>query len=131
MKNYLKLLFTLFTVLTFNMINAQTESASTDTLTTGAVEIVSSRADSKSPVSQKTLNKEDIQKEFFGQDPNYLLSKTPSVTFYSDGGNFNGYTYMRMRGVEKQNSTMVTSAMQGVFLEKAEAKAELMQLIKR
>ena len=37
---------------------------------------------------------------------------------------------MRCRGVRKQNSIMTTSAMRGVFFEKSEARAELMQLIK-
>lgn len=37
---------------------------------------------------------------------------------------------MKMRGVEKQNSIMVTSSMRGAFLENASLKGELMQLIK-
>jgi len=37
---------------------------------------------------------------------------------------------MRMRGVEKQNSNMVTSSMKGLFMTKPEARVELMQLIK-
>lgn len=37
---------------------------------------------------------------------------------------------MRMRGVSKQNSTMVTSSMKGVFMDDASAKQELMTLIK-
>ena len=37
---------------------------------------------------------------------------------------------MQCRGVRKQNSIMTTSAMRGVFFEKNEARAELMQLIK-
>ena len=37
---------------------------------------------------------------------------------------------MQCRGVRKQNSIMTTSAMRGVFFEKSEARAELMQLIK-
>ena len=37
---------------------------------------------------------------------------------------------MRMRGVGKQNSTMVTSSLEGVFREKIEARNELMGLIK-
>jgi GTP cyclohydrolase I len=40
------------------------------------------------------------------------------------------HTCMLMRGVEKQNSVMVTSSMKGVFLTKPEARQELMQLIK-
>jgi GTP cyclohydrolase I len=37
---------------------------------------------------------------------------------------------MLMRGVQKQNSIMVTSSLQGAFLEKESARAELMRLIK-
>ena len=37
---------------------------------------------------------------------------------------------MRMRGVSKQNSTMVTSSLKGVFMEDARAREELMSLIK-
>lgn len=38
---------------------------------------------------------------------------------------------MRMRGVSKQNSTMITSSMKGVFLTENSARMELMQLIKK
>jgi GTP cyclohydrolase I len=37
---------------------------------------------------------------------------------------------MQCRGVKKQNSVMTTSAMRGVFFDKAEARSELMQLIR-
>jgi len=37
---------------------------------------------------------------------------------------------MRMRGVSKQNSIMITSSMKGVFMTKPEAREELLQLIK-
>jgi len=37
---------------------------------------------------------------------------------------------MRMRGVEKQNSVMVTSSMKGAFRDKPETRAEFMALIK-
>ena len=36
---------------------------------------------------------------------------------------------MTCRGVKKQNAIMTTSAMRGVFFEKSDARAELMQLI--
>lgn len=36
---------------------------------------------------------------------------------------------MRMRGVSKQHSTMVTSSMKGIFLEDPSAKKELMSLL--
>jgi len=40
---------------------------------------------------------------------------------------------MRMRGVEKQNSIMITSSLRGIFLDKSNSKAhtELLQLINR
>jgi GTP cyclohydrolase I len=37
---------------------------------------------------------------------------------------------MLMRGVEKQNSKAVTSAMLGAFRDRAETRAEFMELIK-
>ena len=37
---------------------------------------------------------------------------------------------MQCRGVSKQNAIMTTSAMRGVFFDKAEARSELMQLIR-
>jgi GTP cyclohydrolase I len=40
------------------------------------------------------------------------------------------HTCMMMRGVQKQNSTTVTSAMRGTFEEDARTRAELMELIK-
>lgn len=37
---------------------------------------------------------------------------------------------MRMRGVNKQNSTMVTSSLKGAFFSNAAARSELLQLLK-
>lgn len=37
---------------------------------------------------------------------------------------------MRMRGVSKQNSTMVTSSLRGVFMTDTSARSELMELIR-
>tara|TARA_B100000686_G_scaffold309743_1_gene351944 strand:+ start:3154 stop:3735 length:582 start_codon:yes stop_codon:yes gene_type:complete len=37
---------------------------------------------------------------------------------------------MKCRGVKKQNAVMTTSAMRGVFFDKAEARAEVLQLIR-
>ena len=37
---------------------------------------------------------------------------------------------MQCRGVKKQNAIMTTSAMRGVFFDRAEARSELMQLIR-
>jgi GTP cyclohydrolase I len=37
---------------------------------------------------------------------------------------------MRMRGIEKQNSTVVTSAMRGVFQTNSKTREEFMTLIR-
>ena len=37
---------------------------------------------------------------------------------------------MKCRGVKQQNAVMTTSAMRGVFFDKAEARAEVLQLIR-
>ena len=37
---------------------------------------------------------------------------------------------MKCRGVKKQNSVMITSAMRGVFFDKPEARTEVLQLIR-
>jgi GTP cyclohydrolase I len=41
-----------------------------------------------------------------------------------------GHTCMMMRGVQKQNSTTVTSAMRGTFEEDARTRAELMAFLR-
>ena len=41
------------------------------------------------------------------------------------------HLYMLMRGVNKQNSIMVTSSLRGVFLDQESTREELMQLIHR
>lgn len=40
------------------------------------------------------------------------------------------HTCMQMRGVQKQNSVMITSSIKGVFLDEPEIKNELLNLIK-
>ncbi len=55
----------------------------------------------------------------------YLQPKAAACIIEAD------HLCMKMRGVGKQHSTMVTSSLRGVFLEKPEARQELMQLINR
>ena len=59
------------------------------------------RVNQIAPVSQKTIDKADIVKNYSGQEMPVLLSQTPSVNFYSDGGNYFGYSYMRLRGIDQ------------------------------
>jgi iron complex outermembrane receptor protein len=54
------------------------------------------------PISQKTLTKADIEPRYFGQDvPLALQGVTPSLTSYAETGNYWGYSYIRLRGIDQ------------------------------
>lgn len=74
-------------------------------------------SDNKTPISQKTLTKEDISKSYQGQEMSYILDKTPGVTSQSDGGQPNGYTTFRMRGIDQ---TRINMTLNGVPLNEPE-----------
>jgi len=44
------------------------------------VELVGIRADKTTPVSQITVTSAEIQQMYYGQEMNYILEKTPSIT---------------------------------------------------
>ncbi len=58
-----------------------------------------------------------IQENYTGQDMPTLLQNTPSVVTYTDGGNFNGYGYFRVRGIDQ---TRVNVSLNGVPLSEPE-----------
>ncbi|GBU07810.1 TonB-dependent receptor [Bacteroidales bacterium] len=64
------------------------------------VQVVSSRASDKSPLSYSNLKKEDIQGLNFAQDIPSLLTLTPSVVATSDAGTGIGYSSFRIRGTD-------------------------------
>lgn len=63
------------------------------------VSAIRSRADA--PVSARLLTAPEIERRSFGQDIPLLLQGTPSVTSYSETGNYWGYSYIRMRGIDQ------------------------------
>jgi iron complex outermembrane receptor protein len=81
------------------------------------VSINSVRADRRTPVSETTLSKSDIERNYTGQEMAILLAKTPGVTWYSDGGNYTGYSYFRLRGIDQ---TRVNFTLNGVPLNEPE-----------
>ena len=64
------------------------------------VQVVSTRADNKTPMAFSTLSQQDIKKVNFGLDLPYVLALTPSITTTSDAGNGIGYTSLRVRGTD-------------------------------
>jgi iron complex outermembrane receptor protein len=86
-----------------------------DTLPKVAVEAV--RGTPTTPISQTTLTKSDLTDKNFGQDMPFLLATTPSITVVSDGGGYNGYQYMRLRGIDQ---TRINMTLNGVPLNEPE-----------
>jgi iron complex outermembrane receptor protein len=60
------------------------------------------RASNDAPVSRKTLGEKDIAPRYFGQDvPLLLQGPAPSLTSYAETGNYWGYSYIRLRGIDQ------------------------------
>src|SRR5205085_2507016 len=52
--------------------------------------------------SQKTLTQADLEPRYFGQDvPLLLQGAAPSLTSYAETGNYWGYSYIRLRGIDQ------------------------------
>lgn len=88
------------------------------TSVTDEVLIASTRANTQSGTTFKTLSKADIEKQNFGQDIPFLLDQTPGVVVNSDAGAGVGYTGIRVRG---SDPTRVNVTINGVPLNDPES----------
>jgi iron complex outermembrane receptor protein len=52
----------------------------------------------RSPTAFTTIDRADIQRDYYGQDLPMLLAETPGAYAYSDAGNGIGYSYLKIRG---------------------------------
>ena len=95
------------------IINAQQN----DTITKLDEVILIYRADSATPVTFTDIPAASIEMKSTGQEPSFILAETPSVTAYSDGGNTQGYSYFRMRGIDQ---TRINISLDGVPLNEPE-----------
>ena len=60
------------------------------------------RGSGSAPISQKTLSSTDLEPRYFGQDvPLLLQGAAPSLTSYAETGNYWGYSYVRLRGIDQ------------------------------
>lgn len=75
------------------------------------------RAERKLPVTETTLDQKKIEKNYNGQEMPVILARTPSFNWYSDGGNYTGYSYLRLRGIDQ---TRVNFTLNGVPLNEPE-----------
>jgi iron complex outermembrane receptor protein len=81
------------------------------------VSISSIRADRNFPVTETTIKQSELERNYTGQEMPVILAQTPSVTWYSDGGNYTGYSYLRLRGLDQ---TRVNYTLNGVPLNEPE-----------
>lgn len=72
-----------------------------ETITVSAV-----RADDEVPVTKRNLDAEEIEALNYGQDMPFLLTRTPSMTSYSDSGTGNNYSYFSLRGISQTRINM-------------------------
>lgn len=111
-------MFTLIVTALF-LLNPQ-DSTKTDSLKTKTLdEIVINciRGNRIAPISETTLQYKELEHNYGGQELPAFLAKTPSTTWYSESGNYNGYSYMRIRGIDQ---TRINFTLNGVPLNEPE-----------
>ncbi len=75
------------------------------------------RADADTPVTKTDVPRAEIEKKNLGQDVPALLADLPAMTYYSDTGLGNGYSYVSMRGI---GPTRINFTLDGVPLNEPE-----------
>jgi iron complex outermembrane receptor protein len=109
-------------ILNINIIYGQqnAEVNKIDTIVSKMLEEVSIsaiRANRNSPTTETTITQSDIEQNYTGQEMPVILAKTPSITWYSDGGNYTGYSYLRLRGIDQ---TRINFTLNGIPLNEPE-----------
>lgn len=61
---------------------------------------------SRTPITFQVIYLNELKTKSIGQEPSFILAGTPSVTNYSDGGNAQGYSYFRLRGIDQTRINM-------------------------
>jgi iron complex outermembrane receptor protein len=110
MKKTLTLLALFFTLINFAQVNDTIKNLN-------EINIQGIRSTKNTPVTQKTIFRNDIQKTYQGFEVSSLLNKTTNVTISSDNGTPFGYTYFRLRGLDQ---TKINMTLNGVPLNEPE-----------
>ena len=87
-------------------------------LYTEEVIVAATRATENTPTTFTEIDREQIEKQNFGQDVPYLLNLTPSVVTTSDAGAGVGYSAMRIRG---SDATRINVTVNGIPMNDAES----------
>ena len=79
--------------------------------------VIGTRADNRTPVTQKTIGESELLGTYQGEEVPMLLSQFPSIYSNSDGGHAQGYTYFSLRGI---NQPRINMTLNGVPLNEPE-----------
>lgn len=77
-----------------------------DLIFAGEITVKATRASSGDPVAYTNLNRSELRANSQIRDIPYLLSVTPSVIAYSDGGTGVGYSGLRIRGTDPSRTNV-------------------------
>jgi iron complex outermembrane receptor protein len=61
------------------------------------------RASDAAPIARSTLDREQLERDYSGQDVPLTLRQAPSVTAYTESGSLLNYSYFRVRGIDPTN----------------------------
>lgn len=112
MKKHFILLFFLI-----GSLSLAAQQSISDTILLDETIIQAYKADNSMPVSFKNMDAVAIEMQNTGQEPAQILSNMPSVNAYSDAGNFQGYSYFRLRGMDQ---TRINMTLEGIPLNEPE-----------
>src|SRR5436190_10179300 len=83
-----------------------------------AIVVSGIRAEEKTPVTKTDIDKETIEKDYYGQDIPLLLRDAPSINTYTEAGiGGSGYSYITLRGI---SPTRINFTLDGVPLADSE-----------
>jgi iron complex outermembrane receptor protein len=112
-QNTMKKLLLLCLIFSGNLLSAQIMS---DTI---EAEVETSyKADQNTPTTYHNLPSAVFELKNVGQEPTFMLAnQTPSITVYSDAGNSQSYSYIRLRGIDQ---TRINITLDGVPINEPE-----------
>ena len=82
-----------------------------------SVQVTAIRGDGQAPISEKTVSKAELEREYSGQETPILLAAQPGLTAYAENGASSNYSYMRLRGIDQ---TRINITLDGVPLNEPE-----------
>ena len=82
-----------------------------------SVQVTAIRGSGQAPISEKTVSKAELEREYSGQEMPILLAAQPGLTAYAENGASSNYSYMRLRGIDQ---TRINITLDGVPLNEPE-----------